>query len=125
MDITPLVPEGHNVIEKYGNGGFEINGKRYETSLLVKPKALHPIASQTPEDAMNEIASDHASLLSDQTEILIIGSGSTIVRPDATLHAKLKAHSVTIDVMDTGSACRTYSILLTEGRQVACLLIPV
>ncbi len=37
----------------------------------------------------------------------------------------LKAAAITIEAMDTGAACRTYNVLLTEERRVAAALFPV
>ena len=41
------------------------------------------------------------------------------------LKAALKAKGIVIEPMDTGAACRTYNVLLAEGRRVAAVLLPV
>jgi uncharacterized protein len=41
------------------------------------------------------------------------------------LRAELKAAGLALEVVDTGSACRIYNVLLAEGRRVAAALIPL
>ena len=42
MEITPLIPEGRQVIESYGDGRFRVSGVPLEGSLLVLPTATFP-----------------------------------------------------------------------------------
>ena len=56
-------------------------------------------------------------------EILIIGTGKRHEMISPELRRALKEHGVGFDTMDTGAACRTFNILLGEGRRVAAALI--
>jgi uncharacterized protein len=59
-------------------------------------------------------------------EILLLGCGRRMLQVPPSLRAELRQIGVVIDAMDTGAACRTYAVLLTEGRRVAAaLLLPV
>jgi uncharacterized protein len=51
------------------------------------------------------------------------GSGAPVF--DAALRDLLREHRISVDAMDTGAACRTYNILLTESRAIAAALIAV
>jgi len=58
-------------------------------------------------------------------EILLLGCGRRMAMVPSALRARLKAAGIVVDAMDTGAACRTYSVLLAEGRRVAAALLPV
>jgi uncharacterized protein len=58
-------------------------------------------------------------------ELLLIGTGARMAQIDRTLRQALRADGVVIEVMDTGAACRTYNVLMAEGRRVAAALIAV
>jgi uncharacterized protein len=57
--------------------------------------------------------------------LLLIGCGPRMAMIPAALRASLRAKGVVIEPMDTGAACRTYNVLMAEGRLVAAALIPV
>ena len=59
------------------------------------------------------------------TELLVLGCGprSVFIAPDK--RAALKGAGMALEVVDTGSACRIYNVLLAEGRRVAAALVPL
>ena len=59
------------------------------------------------------------------TEFLVLGCGPRAMFVASDLRAVLKARSLALEVLDTGSACRTYNVLLAENRRVAAALIPL
>ncbi len=61
----------------------------------------------------------------DGVELLLIGAGTqfAVVPPD--LRERFRPTGIAVDAMDTGAACRTYNVLLAEGRQLAAALIAV
>ena len=58
-------------------------------------------------------------------EILLIGCGPKFLLPPKVLGEELRAAGIGLEWMDTGAACRTFNVLLTEERRVAAALIPV
>lgn len=56
-------------------------------------------------------------------ELLILGCGRRGAPPNINLRVTLKARGIALEMMDTGAACRTYNVLLGEGRLVAAALI--
>ncbi len=58
-------------------------------------------------------------------EILLLGCGSSIANVPETLRGQLKKRGIVVEPMDTGAACRTYNLLIAEGRRVAGALIAV
>lgn len=126
MDVTPLIPKGKQVIDAYGDGGFRVSGTRVEGSVIVYPDRLSSwspsvLAEVTPA-ALAEIA---AAGQAGQVELLLLGTGTRMAQVDRALRQELRAAGVVVEVMDTGAACRTYNVLLAEGRKVAAALIAV
>jgi len=122
MDITPLVPQGSQVIDGYGPGRFRIAGIVHEGSVLVLPDRtvswhVTAVDTLTVADFGDVVTADPAC------EILLLGCGERMRLPPQALRAGLRGHGIVIDPMDTGAACRTFNVLLAEGRRVAAALI--
>lgn len=125
MDITPLVPQGQHIIHGYGDGAFTINNTPVSGHVLVTPNQLSSWDINTIETLQPE---DFSVLLSleNPIEILLIGTGNTpILLPHNLLKNIKETYSVSIETMDTGAACRTYNILLSEGRNIGAALFAI
>ncbi|MBM3533611.1 MAG: hypothetical protein FJX60_11315 [Alphaproteobacteria bacterium] len=124
MEITPLIPEGRQVIESYGDGRFRVSGIQIEGALLVLPTATFPwaagnVASMTLESLAPVLGADPP------VEILLVGCGQRLTPLPPALKAALRERGIGADPMGTGAACRTYNVLMAEGRRVAAALLPV
>ena len=77
------------------------------------------------DSADNLVADDFQQLIEAKAacDILLLGCGQRMQLPTERVRAKLRGHGIVIDPMDTGAACRTFNVLLTEGRRVAAALI--
>lgn len=126
MDLTPLIPQGRQIIEGYGDGGFRVSGQRVEGSIIVFPDKVVAWGPGAPggvnEDNLEPIS---AAGRAGAVELLLIGTGVRMAQIDRSLRQALRADGVVIEVMDTGAACRTYNVLMAEGRRVAAALIAV
>jgi uncharacterized protein len=124
MDVTPLVPAGQQLIQGYGDGGFRISGQRWEGSVLVFPAQTlaWPVASlnEVTAASLAEVTAAAADV-----SVLLLGCGAQMALISATLRHELRAAGIVVEVMDTGAACRTYNVLLAEGRRIAAALIAV
>ena len=124
MDITPVVSAEFQLINGYGDGGFTIANLRHEGSVLVLPRrtVAWPVAV---------MADLHPELLTDiiaaepRPRVLILGCGKGMQPVPRAIRDHLRAAGIVVEPMDTGAACRTYNVLLTEGRDVAAALIAV
>ena len=112
------------VINGYGDGGFRIAGERVEGSVIVFPERFIPWAVT---DAASLRAADLQPLIeaAGAIDILLLGCGKGPPVFDSELRELLRRHRIAVDAMDTGAACRTYNILLTESRAIAAALIAV
>jgi uncharacterized protein len=77
------------------------------------------LASLTAETLHPVTTSDPA------TDILLVGCGPRFVAPPVGLAQALRVHGTVLEWMDTGAACRTFNVLLSEGRRAAAALIAV
>jgi uncharacterized protein len=124
MDITPLTPQGRQIINRYGNGRFVISEKEYTGNLLVTPEHILPWSAEN----LNTATFESFSALFTQAvmpEIILIGAGSQFLPMPADLRNYFRKRNIAIDAMDTGAACRTFNVLLGEDRRVAAALIAV
>jgi uncharacterized protein len=112
---------GRNTFTGYGAGYVEVNGKRHASSLVVSAERL---VTDWPATSIDALGADHlAAILELKPEIAILGTGSTFRFPEPARLALLHQARIGVEVMDTQAACRTYNILLGEGRNVVAALI--
>lgn len=121
MKLHLARPEGNNLISGYGPGWVEVNQTRYSSSLIVLPGLL--VNSWLAENFESLQPSHFEALASLAPEIVLLGTGSTLRFPHHSLSRSLTDIGVGLECMDTGGACRTYNILMSEGRKVAAALI--
>lgn len=124
MDITPVVAADRQLIHGYGDHGFTITGLRHEGSVLVFPGRTQA----WPVTSMSELNLDAlAPILAAEPRpaVLLLGCGKGVSVVPREIKAALRDAGIVVEPMDTGAACRTYNVLLTEGRDVAAALIAV
>jgi uncharacterized protein len=110
-----------NTITGYGIGYIEVNSKVYPHALIVQPEGE---ISPWPVSAFADLSSDNlASLCVFKPELIIIGTGKKqqFLKPE--LIKPLIQAKIGFEVMDSQAACRTYNILMNEGRQVLAAII--
>ncbi|PIR39277.1 MAG: hypothetical protein COV35_01815 [Alphaproteobacteria bacterium CG11_big_fil_rev_8_21_14_0_20_39_49] len=123
MDITPVIPKGQNVIKGYGDMTFKINDDEYNSSIILLPEEVLVWQVESHQDISVNSFNDIISY--DELEILLIGCGLEHKPLDRNITTRLQKNGVAVEIMTTGAACRTYNVLLAEGRKVAAALIPV
>jgi len=124
-DISPVVPQGRQVVERYGGGRFVISGVVWRGSVLLRPHAVF----SWPVSGFHEVTPQSLAPLTaeggDGPEILLIGCGGRAALLPRALREAIRAEGMVADAMDTGAACRTYNVLMAEDRRVAAALIAV
>ena len=122
MDLTPVATAGRQIIERYAASGFRVSGVIYHGPVLVFPDlTVAWEAASVPDLTWETLAPviEHGGV-----EILVLGLGRSTSAVPAALRTALRAAGIALEAMDTGAACRTYNVLVAEGRQVAAALIP-
>ncbi len=111
----------YNTIARYDARHVMIGPNRYETSLIVLPERIETDWHSGGFESLDEAA--FARLAGLGCEILILGTGQRQRFPQPRLLKTLFDARIGFDVMDLGSACRTYNILVAEHRNVAAALL--
>ena len=117
-DIT-----GRYAIRAYGPGTLTINDTVYQRSVVIMPERI--IEDWQPQ-SFDQLTAEHVlALIKLDPEILLLGTGATLRFLPAELTGRLAEQGIGIEIMDTAAACRTYNILVSEGRQVAAALLMI
>lgn len=111
-------------IDAYGNGGFRFAGMSHRGSLLCLPKGMFAWDVASPGDITREALAAVFAAAAD-IDVLLIGLGPDIAAIPRELRDALREHKVIVEAVNTGSAIRTYNVLLAEERAVAAALIAV
>ena len=112
---------GKNAFTGYGEGYVAVNGQRHQASLLVGADRL---VTDWPARSVDALAADHlAAIVEMAPDIVLLGTGARLQFPDPARLAPLYKANIGVEVMDTPAACRTYNILMGEGRNVVAALI--
>lgn len=110
-----------NTIRAYRENCITVNDQDIRQSLIVTPEQL--IIDWPPQN-FEQLHVDHFQLIVElQPEIVLLGTGKCQRFPEPTLIRPLLVRNVGLEVMDTAAACRTYNIVVAEGRQVVAALL--
>lgn len=121
MKVSQDAPEGVYRIISYSDSEIQINDARYRQSLLLMPDHLDAGWSPTSVDTLRQ---EHlAPIQALEPEVLLLGTGTQQQFPARDLMLTLIQAGIGLEVMDTASACRTYNLLMAEGRRVLAALI--
>ncbi len=107
-------------IQRVDLQSITINEKVYTNSLIIMPESLNNWGVESFETL--EVA-HFQQLHALNPEVVLLGTGQKIRFPATELLAPLINEGIGVEVMDTPAACRTYTILMTEGRGVAAALL--
>ncbi|MGB6056502.1 MAG: Mth938-like domain-containing protein [Burkholderiaceae bacterium] len=121
MKLHATSTQQYQTVTAYDDAGVEINAVRFTGSLLVLPEtppAIWPVTS------FGALAPEHfAQIEATVPDVVILGTGARQQFVHPRLTAALTARRVGVECMDNKAACRTYNILMAEGRKVALALI--
>lgn len=112
VTFTDAVP-----VEGYGPGFFRIGGQVHHGAVLTGPAGT--VAWGGYEDSTPLLA------LADRVDVLFVGTGAEIAHIPAALRDTIESAGIGVEVMNSPAACRTYNVLLSEGRRIALALLPV
>ncbi len=104
-------------IDGYGPGFFRIGGQVVEGPVIVLPSGVKSWGGYD----------DTATILeqTDHVDVLFVGTGAEIAHAPADFRKALEDAGIGVEVMASPAACRTYNVLLSEGRRIAVALLPV
>ena len=121
MKLHSTSTKQYQTVTAYDDVGIEINGMRFNHSLIVLPEAV-PVA--WPVQSFDDLTLAHFEHIdSTAPDVVILGTGQRQRFAHPKLTTPLTARRVGVECMDNQAACRTYNILMAEGRKVALALI--
>ncbi|UVW27711.1 Mth938-like domain-containing protein [Massilia sp. H6] len=111
----------YQTVTGYDASGVEINAKRFDYSLIVMPE-VPPRAWEVAH--FDDLAAEHFErIAADTPDVVVLGTGERQRFVHPRLTASLSAKRIGVECMDSHAACRTYNILMGEGRKVTLALI--
>ncbi len=110
-----------NTVTAYGPGFIEINKVRHTSAVVLTPAHVDPWPV-TSFEALAE--ADFERLRALDPEVVLLGTGSRQRFPHPRLSRALAEARIGLEAMNTPAACRTYNILMAEGRKVVAALLP-
>ncbi|MEX0282310.1 MAG: Mth938-like domain-containing protein [Arenibacterium sp.] len=104
-------------VDGYGPGFFRIGGEVFEGPVITGPAGTRPWAGYDETDTLLALAGE--------IDVLFIGTGAEIAHVPQGFRKSLETTGLGFETMNSPAACRTYNVLLSEGRRIALALIPV
>jgi uncharacterized protein len=112
--------EGRNLFTGYGEGYVSVNDQRHSRNIVVAPD--HAVQEWDAESWETLTPGHMQPLLELKPEIVILGTGAQLRFPRPEVARALAEAAVGFEAMDTKAACRTYNILMAEGRRVVAAI---
>ena len=118
MDLN-LNPEKNSIIlEGYGQNYFKICGKKIFSPVLLFPDQYFPV--KTSKFNIKNKIMDYDDRY--KIDLIILGAPLGLLSPKDNLFTDLKSLHLPVEFMNTGAACRTWTVLIGEGRCVCAFL---
>lgn len=115
--MAPTEFDGAVPVDGYGPGFFRVRGQVHHGPVIVTSEGPQPWGG------LDDLAPLLA--LGGRIDVLFIGMGKDIARLPPDLQARFDAIGIMAEAMATPSAARSYNVTLSEGRRVACALLPI
>jgi uncharacterized protein len=121
MKLHSSSTQQYQTVTGYFEGGVEINAAPFGYSLTVMPEVA---PRPWPVGAFEDLTEAHFEAIgAESPDVVILGTGERQRFIHPRLVASLSARRIGVECMDNQAACRTYNILMGEGRKVILALI--
>lgn len=117
MQLNEINYSGARPFDGYGPGFFRIGGQVLNGAILVLPGGISDWGGYGDTAALIAVA--------DRLDVLFVGTGAEPAHIPVEFRQILETAGIGVEPMPTPSACRTYNVLLAEGRRVGAALWPV
>ena len=114
-------PGGLNLIRGYGPGQLRVGERTHTSSVILTATTI--IEDWRPASVQDLTTADLEPVLGLAAEVVLLGTGAHQQFPDSAILRILYEQRIGVEIMDTSAACRTYNVLVSEGRSVAAALI--
>jgi uncharacterized protein len=121
MKLHSTSTQQYQTVTGYDAAGVEINAQRYDFSLMVMPETP---PRPWPVARFEDLTAEHfEQIAQDSPDVVILGTGERQRFVHPRLVNSLSQRRIGVECMDSHAACRTYNILMGEGRKVTLALI--
>jgi uncharacterized protein len=117
MRLNEITYTDAQPVQGYGPGFFRVGGDVHQGGMLLWDKGRSDWAGYVDAEALLSLAG--------HVDVLFVGTGAEIAHLPKALRVELEAAGLGVETMNSPSACRTYNVLLSEGRRVALAVLPV
>lgn len=117
MRLTEVTYDSAMPVQGYGPGFFRIGGVVLRGACCISPWSAGAWGGW--EDSATPLA------LAGRIDVLFAGTGAEVMHVPAAFRQTIEASGIGVEGMTSPAACRTYNVLLSEGRRVAMVLLPV
>ena len=121
MSLTQDITDANYIITGYQPGCVLINNESYSQSLIVSPNKLITPWKVTDINQLNDTTLMEVFDL--EPEVVLLGTGENLLLPDPKILALFSKFKIGLETMNTSAVCRTYGILISEGRRTAAAII--
>jgi uncharacterized protein len=117
MRMTEIEFDDAKPVEGYGPGFFRIAGEVIEAPMIVTSTGARPWGGYLDVDSLIAMAGE--------IDVVFIGTGDEVAYLPKDFRQKLDDAGLGAEAMNSPAACRTYNVLINDGRRVAAALLPV
>ncbi|WP_281825901.1 Mth938-like domain-containing protein [Jannaschia rubra] len=117
MDLTEMTFDGARPFDGYGPGFFRVGGEVVEGAIVLHSGGMARWEGYADMTALTRLA--------DVVDFVLVGTGAEITHVPADLRQAVENAGLGFEVMNTPAACRTYNVLVGEGRRVAAAVLSV
>ncbi len=117
MRLTEISYDNSPPVDGYGQGFFRIGGEKRDGAQVLLPNRVLAWGGYDDLDAILAAAAE--------LDVLFVGTGADIAHVPKTFRAAIEDAGPGLEVMASPTACRTYNVLLSEGRRIGAALLPV
>ncbi|WP_170564704.1 Mth938-like domain-containing protein [Ruegeria atlantica] len=115
MRLNEITYNGASPVDGYGPGFFRIGGRVYEGSVLTGPSGTASWGGYDDPSPLLGLAA--------QVDVILIGTGTELAHIPTALRSALEQAGMGVEIMNSPAACRTYNVLLSEGRRIALAML--
>jgi uncharacterized protein len=117
MELNEITFDDARPVDGYGPGFFRVGGEVHEGAVLLLPSGVQGWGGYDDRAALLALAG--------QIDVLFVGTGGEIAHVPDALRTPIEEAGIGLEIMASPAACRSYNILLSEGRRIAAALLPV
>jgi uncharacterized protein len=117
MNLSEVTFDDARPFDGYGPGFFRVGGEVVPGDILVHPGAVRSWGGYRDAATITALAGE--------VDVIFVGTGADVAHIPADLRAAIEEAGMGVEAMTTPAACRTYNVLIGEGRRVAAAVLAV